>query len=73
MADAAKYKEIQTIEFDREVKTQHLKKINEMLSQGWEIVDARVVQVSKPNMGSDKIPPGWFGYAEYSFILGKPR
>ena len=73
MADLSKYKEIQTIEFDREVKESHIKKLNELLSQGWEIIDGKVAQVSRPNMGSEKVPPGWWGFAEYSFIIGRAR
>ena len=71
MSEHTGYKLVQTLEFDRDVKDTNLKKINELLSQGWEIIDARIGQWSRPNTGSGNVPAGYWQFPEYCFILGK--
>jgi len=73
MADTAKYGEVMTIEFDHGIKDGHIKKINELIAQGWEVADAKIIQLSNPPRPN---PPGnsnWFQNEWYCFILGKPR
>ncbi len=73
MSDLAKYGEVRTIEFDAEQKETWVKKINELLTEGWEIIDAKVAQWSRPPFPVTPTGPTLVQWPAYSFILGKPR
>lgn len=71
MADLAKIGEVRTIEFDHEIKDTWLRTINELLTQGWEIIDAKVCQNASHR--DRKVENPIIQWGSYAFILGKPR
>ncbi len=73
MSMLAKYAEVKTIEFDIEQREKWVNEINTLLDKGWEIIDAKVAQWSRPPFPVTPTGPTLVQWPAYSFILGKPR
>jgi hypothetical protein len=72
--DLSNYRQIKITEFD----SQHpkvnelLESVNTLLTNGWELIDARVAQWARPiSPKRAEEPPMLTQWAVYAFILGK--
>ena len=57
MADLSKYGEVRTMQFDHSQYSQ-LQELNRALSEGWQLIDARVGQWASVHKDSDGKPVG---------------
>lgn len=66
MAALSKYREVRTIAADNQ--NAGVDEVNRLLAQGWELIDAKVVQWTHIE---PKHPPGYTQAPQWYFVLGK--
>ncbi len=68
MADLSRYKEVKAVVAD--TQNAGMEQINALLAEGWELVDAKIVQWTQYDAAR---APGYSQSSQWHFILGRAR